>query len=179
MKELRVSGITNTEMTPIISLIIWELHMFVTFNWLLVSLSSLWHNLQMDKAKMKKMKKIITTMLPCQLLNDLSCWGIHFHSFNMLTQYYCDNHVLQWWVEFNDELSWLFTNRSSATRYMKVKRMEITEILRRLWLFSANKTINSESLSKQPTQLIFELNLTLWHIIVTKYCNKLLVRQSF
>ena len=30
----------------------------------------------------------------------------------------------------NDELSWLFTNRLSATRKMKVKRMGITEILR-------------------------------------------------
>jgi hypothetical protein len=35
-------------------------------------------------------------------------------------------------------LSWLFTNRFRATRYMKVKRMGITEILRRIWLFSAN-----------------------------------------
>ena len=39
----------------------------------------------------------------------------------------------------NDELSWLFTNRFRATRYVKVKRMGITEILRRIWLFSANK----------------------------------------
>ena len=31
--------------------------------------------------------------------------------------------------------------------------MGITEILRRIWLFSANK-IESESFSKQPTQLI-------------------------
>ena len=54
----------------------------------------------------------------------------------------------------NDELSWLFTNRLSATRYMKRKRMEITEILRRIWLFSANKIENSEYFSKQQTQLI-------------------------
>ena len=54
----------------------------------------------------------------------------------------------------NDELSWLFTNRFSATRYMKVKRMGITEILRRIWLFSAIKIKSSESVSKQPTQLI-------------------------
>ena len=38
---------------------------------------------------------------------------------------------------------------------MKVKRMGITEILRRIWLFSANKIKSSESFSKQPTQLIF------------------------
>ena len=32
--------------------------------------------------------------------------------------------------------------------------MEITEILRRIWLFTANKIKGSESFSKQPTQLI-------------------------
>ena len=37
---------------------------------------------------------------------------------------------------------------------MKGKRMEITEILRRIWLSSANKIKKSESVSKQPTQLI-------------------------
>ena len=42
----------------------------------------------------------------------------------------------QWWVEFNDELSCLFINRF---RYMKVKKMGITEILRRILLFSADK----------------------------------------
>ena len=41
---------------------------------------------------------------------------------------------------------------------MKVKRMGITEILRGVWLFSANKMKSSESVSKQPTQLIVELN---------------------
>ena len=49
----------------------------------------------------------------------------------------------------NDELSltmsWLFTNRFSATRYKKVERMRITEILGRIWLFSANKIKSSES----------------------------------
>ena len=51
----------------------------------------------------------------------------------------------------DDELSWLFTNRLSATRQMKVKRMGITEILRRIGLFSANKIKSSESFSKHPT----------------------------
>ena len=55
----------------------------------------------------------------------------------------------QRWVEFDDEFCWLFTNR-----HMKVKRMGITEVLRRIWLFSANKIRSSESFSKQPTQLI-------------------------
>ena len=50
---------------------------------------------------------------------------------------------------------------------MKVKRIGITEILRRLWLFSANKIKSSESGSKQPTPLIVELNSSLRHIIVT------------
>ena len=37
---------------------------------------------------------------------------------------------------------------------MKVKRIEITEILRRICLFSANKIKSFESISKQQTQLI-------------------------
>ena len=53
--------------------------------------------------------------------------------------YLCDNYVPQWWVELDNELSWLFTNRLSA------------EILRSIWLFSANE-IN---------QLIIELNSSL------------------
>ena len=60
------------------------------------------------------------------------------------------------------ELSWLFTNI-----YMKVKRMGLTEILRRIWVFSANKIKSSESGGKQPTQLILKLNSSLRHIIVT------------
>ena len=51
---------------------------------------------------------------------------------------------------------------------MKVKRMGIKEILRRIWLFSANKTKSSESFNKQPTQLIVALNSSLRHIIVTQ-----------
>ena len=45
--------------------------------------------------------------------------------------------------------------------------MGITEILRRIWLFSANKIKSSESFSKQSTQLIVELN-SFRHIIVTQ-----------
>ena len=45
--------------------------------------------------------------------------------------------------------------------------MRITEILRKIWLFSATKIKSSESFSKQPTQLIVELNSSLRHIIVT------------
>ena len=94
-----------------------------------------------------------------------------------------DNYVPQWWVEFDDELSWLFTNRFSATRYMKVKRMGITEILRRIWLFSANKIKSSESFSKQPTQLIIAADNWLKTIssqtrtqlikVTNNYCSKL------
>ena len=55
---------------------------------------------------------------------------------------------------------------------MKVKRMGITEILRRIWLFSVNKIKRSESFSKQPTQLIVELNSSLRHIIVPKVLSQ-------
>ena len=68
----------------------------------------------------------------------------------------------------NDEFSWLFTKRLSTTRLLKVQRMERKDILRRIWLFSANKIKSSESFSKQPTQLIVELNSSLRHIIVTQ-----------
>ena len=50
---------------------------------------------------------------------------------------------------------------------MKIKRMGITEILRSIWLFSANTIKSSESFSKHPTQPMVELNSSLWHIIVT------------
>ena len=42
-----------------------------------------------------------------------------------------------------------------------------TEILRRIWLFSANKRKSSKSFSKHPTHLIVELNSSLQYIIVT------------
>ena len=45
---------------------------------------------------------------------------------------------------------------------MKVKKMGITEILRRIWLFSANKIKSSES----GIKLTVELNSSLRHIIV-------------
>ena len=51
---------------------------------------------------------------------------------------------------------------------MKVKGMGITEILRRIWLFSSNKIKSHESFSKQPTQLIVKLNSSLWYIIITQ-----------
>ena len=50
--------------------------------------------------------------------------------------------------------------------------MGITEILRRVWLFSANKIKSSETFSKQPTQLIVELNSSLRHIIVPKVLSQ-------
>ena len=48
---------------------------------------------------------------------------------------------------------------------MKVKRMGITEILRRIWQFSANTAKSSESFNKQPTQLIVKLNTSLQQIV--------------
>ena len=50
--------------------------------------------------------------------------------------------------------------------------MGITEFLRRIWLLSANKIKSSESFSKQPTQLIVELNSSLRHIIVTNVASQ-------
>jgi hypothetical protein len=44
---------------------------------------------------------------------------------------------------------------------MKVKRMEIKEILRTIWLISANKIKSSEFAIKQATQLIVKINSSL------------------
>ena len=82
------------------------------------------------------------------------------------------NYLLQWWVEFDDELSWLFTMRLSPTRCMKVKRMGITEILRRFWLFSANEIKSSESFSKQPTQIIIAANNWLTQVFFYHFMQK-------
>ena len=83
-------------------------------------------------------------------INPIPIWRFFHYRFldSSILRNHCDNYMPQWWVEFDDELSWLFTNRLSATKYMKVKRMGITEILRRIWLFSANKIKSSESGSK-------------------------------
>ena len=34
----------------------------------------------------------------------------------IVSQVICDNYLPHWWVEFDDELSWSFTNRFKATR---------------------------------------------------------------
>ena len=62
---------------------------------------------------------------------------------------------------------------------MKVKRMGITEILRRIWLFPANTIKSSESFSKQPTQPIVELNSSFGHIIVTFIFSNLYFKAKF
>jgi hypothetical protein len=52
---------------------------------------------------------------------------------------------------------------------MKVERMGITAILRRIWLFSANKIKkNSESISKQPNSTHRRTQL----IIAAHNCHK-------
>ena len=48
--------------------------------------------------------------------------------------------------------------------------MGITEIMRRIWLFSAEKIKSYESFSKQPTQLIVQLNSSLQQIIDSHQC---------
>ena len=75
--------------------------------------------------------------------------------------------------ELSSSLTWLEIVYSSvfwwsATRYMKVKRMKIKEILRRIWLLSANNIKPSESMCKQSIQVKLELNSALWQIIAAK-----------
>ena len=49
--------------------------------------------------------------------------------------------------------------------------MGITEILRRIWLFSANKIKSSESISKQQTQLIIAAHNCHIEVLYIKICN--------
>ena len=57
---------------------------------------------------------------------------------------------------------------------MKIKRMGITEILRRIWLFSATKIKGSESFSKQPTQLIIVAHIVTFLCCTGRRFRKLL-----
>ena len=75
-------------------------------------------------------------------------------------------------VELDDKLSWLFTNRLSAPIYTKVKGMGITQILRRICLFSAHNIKSCESFSKQLTHLIVELNSSFWQIFDSKVVSE-------
>ena len=75
----------------------------------------------------------------------------------------------------NDELSWTISCVGCLLpdSVLPDKRMlrgweNPPEILKRIWLFSVNKIKSSESVSKQPTQLIVELDSSVRHIIVTK-----------
>ena len=54
--------------------------------------------------------------------------------------------------------------------------MGITEILRRIWLFSASKIKSFESFIKKPTPLVLEFNSSLRHIIVTFFYNQLFLQ---
>ena len=56
--------------------------------------------------------------------------------------------------------------------------MGITEILRRIRLFSANKIKSSEYFSKQPTQLIVKLNSSLQYIISQLTTNDSFVKDE-
>ena len=90
-----------------------------------------------------------------------------------------NNQISESIICHNDELSWLFTNRVSAIKHMKVKRMGITEILRRIWLFSLIKIKSSESFNKQPTQLIIEFNSSLRQIIDSQALHVYFFCQNF
>ena len=53
---------------------------------------------------------------------------------------------------------------------MKVKRMGIIEILRGIYIFSANEIKSSESFSNQPTQLIVQVIIGSDNWLISVYC---------
>ena len=77
--------------------------------------------------------------------------------------------------ELSSTMSWvgcLLTDSGLPDTYMKVKRMGITEMLKRIWLFSTNKIKSSEYISKQSSQVKLELNSSLWKITVAQNMKK-------
>ena len=60
---------------------------------------------------------------------------------------------------------------------MKVNRMGITEIFRRIWLYVTNKIKSYKSVSKQPTELVSELNSSLQQKLGTQVSKYLEGKQ--
>ena len=79
--------------------------------------------------------------------------------------------VSQWWVEFNDQLSWLFTYRFKTFYLICRKHPNPPQNLCYSHSLIFHISGSLESVSKQPTRLIVELNSSLWHIIVTQVMN--------
>ena len=88
----------------------------------------------------------------------------------------CDNYVLQWWVEFNNELGWLFTKEfkvffilltENSWILLKVSVIPIPILLSFIHLVALNLLVNNQ------------LNSSLRHIIVTFFwvLFKLLVQK--
>ena len=48
-----------------------------------------------------------------EIFNHRNEW-IFCGTIKSFSKLHCDNYVLQWWVEFDDELSWFFTKRFRA-----------------------------------------------------------------
>ena len=92
----------------------------------------------------------------------------------------CCNFLSQWRVEFKFDLPWDCLQLSFLS-YMKVNGMRIKEILKRIWLLSANKIKPSESICKQSSQvkLEIELNMSFWQIITAIYCRHGRAGHSF
>ena len=73
----------------------------------------------------------------------------------------CDNYVPQWWVEFDDELGWLFTKEFKAFCLICRKYPTLSQSF--CYSHSVNFYVSSSTkfVSKQTTQLIVELNSSL------------------
>ena len=102
---------------------------------------------------------ILTILIPLLILR-CDMWLKLSHGMKDLYMHSCV--TIMW---HNDKLSLKMSWKSE----LPDKRMGITEILRRIWIFPAKKIKKKPfvSFSKPPTQLIVKLNSSLLHIIVT------------
>ena len=96
------------------------------------------------------------------ILNQTQVW--FFYELEWLT---CDNNVPQWWVELDNELIWLFTNWFRAFCLLCRKQPNPSQNFCYSHFLNFELSGSTLSVSKQPTQIIVQLNSSLCYIIVT------------
>ena len=92
---------------------------------------------------------------------------MYFFTFSYSSnQVICDNYVPLWWVEFGNNLSWLFTEDAEIFSSYLQKKPNLSQTFCYFHSHNFHVSGSPDSVSRQPTQLIVELNSSLRHTIV-------------
>ena len=90
----------------------------------------------------------LSTILNTTIWTRQKAYSHFYKSWSLSTNYQCDNYVLQWWVEFIDELSWLFTKRFRAfyliCSQILLKISVIPILLTFIYLVALNLLVNNQ-----------------------------------